>query len=132
MPVINFTQKDLSRLKPPDNGWHLCVVKSLDESASKDKASINYQFECEVLKSEAGDQNIGRYCYPGFNSKALGFMIPFICACLDISLDKFQLGEFEAGKLIEKKVYIKAREEAFDGKLVKKYTEFASASAVPF
>lgn len=132
MPLIKITQEDLNRMNQPDPGWHLCAIRQIKEAISKKKDSTNYTIECEVIDSAVSKANIGRYCYPLFNSKAMGRIVPFIAAANGIST--VEPGEMELDSLIGKQLWIEVVEavNSENGQLVKRAENFAAAEEVPF
>lgn len=132
MPVINVTQKDINRQKQPDKGWHLAVLDSVEEAASKDKNSINWTFEFQIRPGDNNDPSAERYARVLCNSKAVGIvMIPLSCALLDIPTDQFDPMQIDTDKLLGKECYIEVIDELYEGKIVKKIANFAALSAKP-
>ena len=128
MPIINITQKDINRMQQPEKGWHLAELTSVEEKASKDKASINWNFEFEI--KNGGSE--GRFAYAGVNSKAPMIVLgPMSSALNNIPLNEVQPGNLDTDKLIGKKCWIEIIEEMYDGKIVKKIKDFATETSRP-
>lgn len=128
MPIINITQKDIDRQKPPENGWHLAELQNCVEEASKDGKSINYKFEYQVVDGNSLD----RYAYTQANSKAIGMvMLPMISALLDIPIDDVKKDQYDTDKLLKKRCWIEVFEEPYEGRLIKKIKGFVSANSKP-
>lgn len=127
MPKIEVTSKDLARLHPPDAGTYLFELVSVEESASKDKQSINYACEMKVLSPGA---NL-RIAYFRFNSKAPGMLIPLAAALQDIPIDKIEAGTIDTDVLLGKKCWAEVKDRTWEGKIQKDLDNFAPENSKP-
>lgn len=82
MPIIQFSSKDLLRNKVVQPAWYRVRIDAVGEAPSKDGGSINYLTEGTILKNadSNSEDNTGVPLEWNFNSKALGFAIPFLQA----------------------------------------------------
>lgn len=129
MPIINLSQDDINRSKPPDAGWHKSKLVGVEEKPSKDKQSINWNFDFEIQNGSSE----GRHAYTGVNSKAVGIvLIPMVAALNDIPVDQVQPTQIDTEKLIGKVCYIEVTDSTYEGRIVKKITGFSPDSKPPF
>ncbi len=94
MPVaVRFSAKDLLRGKVVEPAWYRCKIDSVGESPAKDSGkgpSTNYPIECTIIKNaDNGDTQFANVPIDfNFNSKVMGFAIPFLTALgVDIKAD---------------------------------------------
>lgn len=82
MPVITFSQKDILRGKVVSADWYRVKIDSIGEAPSSNGQSINYPVEATIIRnaSNGSEDFAGVPIDWNFNSKALGFAIPFIQA----------------------------------------------------
>lgn len=81
MGVINITKRDILRSTLLPGNYYLVEIQNVTEAQSKDGQSINYSIdEAEVITDEFGDAKFQGVPTPrwSFNSKAIGFIIPFL------------------------------------------------------
>lgn len=131
MPIIQITQDQIDRSKPPASGWHIFKVEKFVDGDSKDKKSKNWVFECVIIKSAAGDENIGRYGFARFNSKAPGMLISsgFLPALYDRPInEEFQ---FDPDGMAGMEFWGEITDSIYDGKPQKKLETFSPKSAPP-
>lgn len=128
MPIIKLTQKDIAKMHPPDAGVYLAELKDVTEGASKDKQSVNWNFEFEIVSDGASQ---GRYAYTNANSKAPAMtMGPLISAINDIPISEVKADDYDTDKLLGKRVGIEVVDEIYEGKIVKKIKSFIAPSAM--
>ncbi len=124
MPKITLTDKDIARMNPPDAGVHLAELKAIREEASKDKLSINYHFDFEVISN--GD-NQGRMISAMANSKAITMVVgPLMSAIFDIPKEDIKAGEIDIDTWIGKRVGIEVYDDIYDGRPIRKIKGFAN------
>jgi len=132
MVKLRFTQSDIARMMPPEKGWHLFELKEVREQPSKNKDSINYYLNFEVVESAVSDDNVGRYAERIFNSKGLGFFVPFLAACWDCTTDEAvqriqQISdngeEIDLEALIGSKVWNEVIEEPYENRILKRMSD---------
>lgn len=82
MPVISFSQKDILRGKVVTPDWYVLRVDSVGEAPSANGQSINYNVEATLIRNASNGSTdfAGVPIDWNFNSKALGFVIPFVKA----------------------------------------------------
>lgn len=132
MPIIKITQEAIDRSKPPADGWHLFKVEKFVDAESKDKKSHNYVFESVIIKSSVSEENLGRYGFARFNSKAPGMLISsgFLPALFDRTIE--EEFDFNPEELAGKEFWGEIRSEIYEGKMQKKMDVFAPATKPPF
>jgi hypothetical protein len=118
MPFVNLESKDILRGTLIDMGWYLVKIISIGEAPSKDGGSTNYPIEGEIIQNaETGDTKYAGYPTPpnwNFNSKAIGFVVPFLTALgVEPKPGRVDLGPAQ-GMMI--KVYIEHGE--YNGRVV--------------
>jgi len=81
MPVISFSEADMSRGKIVEPAWYVMTINSIgDGIPSKDGGSTNYNVEGVIVRNaDTGDETFkGTTLQWNFNSKALGFAKGFL------------------------------------------------------
>ena len=120
-----MTPEDMLKGLPFVNGWYKAEVVDATVKPSKDNGSINYVATCKVSTKE-GERTIDAR----FNSKAIGFMKPYLAALEGLSMNEFvekhKSGldfEFEATK--GGKLQIKIENKLFENRQVSEVNDFA-------
>lgn len=86
MPVaVRFSAKDLLRGKVVEPAWYRCRIDSVGEAPANDTGkgpSTNYPVEVTIIRNaDNGDVTFANIPITfNFNSKAMGFAIPFLTA----------------------------------------------------
>lgn len=134
MPIIKLTQDDINRAKQPDAGWFRLKLTEVSEKPSKDKKSINYNFDFEIIDAPAGaERNVGRHAYTMCNSKAPGIMLMPLCSAIyNIPIDEITPDDVNTDKWIGKTLFGEVTEETFEGKIVKRLNTFSPDENPPF
>ena len=80
MPMIEFSNDDLSRGKIVTPGWYRMRIEDVGEKPSKDGGSTNYPVDGRILRNvETGSEEFaGTVITWNFNSKAKGFAKGFL------------------------------------------------------
>lgn len=132
MPIIKITQNAIDKSKPPQSGWHKFRVEKFSEDDSADKKSKNWVFDCPIIESSVSSDNIGRYGFARFNSKAAGMLITsgFLPSLYEKPID--EAFEFNPEELYGKEFWGFIKDDVYNGKTQKRLEEFAPPSAPPF
>jgi len=80
MPVVGFSIRDMLRGKVVTPAWYRMRIESIGEAPSADGKSTNYPVEGTIVKNaENGSEEFAGVPVDwNFNSKALGFAVPFL------------------------------------------------------
>jgi len=80
MPIIQFSEADMSRGKIVEPAWYLMNIINVGEAPSKDGGSTNYPVEGTIIRNaDNGDETFkGVTITWNFNSKAIGFATGFL------------------------------------------------------
>ena len=104
MPVISFSEQDMSRNKIVEPAWYVMTIDSVGEAPSKDGGSTNYPVEATIVRNaDNGSEDFkGVSLMWNFNSKAISFAMGFLAALgVDVkSGQRYELKSAE-GKQIE-------------------------------
>ncbi len=132
MPLIRITEQAIAKSKPPMAGWNLVKIEAFKEEPNKDKVSKDWTFDLVIIKSMQGEDQIGRYCYARFYSKAPGFLLStgFLPACYEKEID--EAFDFNPDELIGKEIWAETKDDIYQGKPQKKTELFAPANNPPF
>lgn len=132
MPIIKITQDQIDRTKPPADGWHVFRIDKFVSTDSKDKKSTNWVFECIIVKSSVSDENLGRYGFARFNSKAPGMLISsgFLPSVYDRPIN--EAFEFNPEEMADKEFWGEISTDIYEGKPQKKMEVFSPVSKTPF
>jgi hypothetical protein len=144
---INITAEDLLKGQLHPEGWFKGEIVWASAKKSKDQGSMNYEYGIKYATGSKLPGQEEREIKSQFNSKAIGFMKPFLAAIAGVSVKEFEqkgLEQIQAGKdlgiewgpelqgqKIQFKIENKPRED--NGQLTSKITEFAPFDyKVPF
>lgn len=132
---IVFSQEDLLKGQLHDTGWQKGEITFATAKQSKDKGSMNYEYGLKYSTTSGNEREIKSQ----FNSKAIGFMKPFLAALASLSVKDFETKAIEQvragkevgidwdekliGQKLQFKIENKPRED--NGQLTSKVTEFA-------
>lgn len=83
--AISIPVNDLLKGQLHAEGWYDGKITYVTEKESKDKQSMNYEAGFEYATATGDTREIGLR----FNSKAMGFMSPFLAALAGMSLKDF-------------------------------------------
>jgi hypothetical protein len=130
--IIQISKADLlkGRVLPPT--WYKMKVMSFESKPTADKTSVNYIFNLSLPDQD--DQEIPQL----FNSKALGFMAPFLCAVFKKNLiemnEQMVSGSFnfDPDETLGKMVFGLVKNEEYQGRILNKIENFLSEEKVPF
>lgn len=140
MPSISMPVSDLLKGQLHTSGWKKGEVTFVTSKESKDKQSMNYEFGFKYAENNEEREITGR-----FNSKALGFMTPFLAAIANLSVKDFAAEmakkgdtvKFDwepssfGGKKLQVKIENKPRQD--NGQLKSEITDYAPFDyKVPF
>jgi hypothetical protein len=80
MTMIDITNSDIMRGKTVTPAWYRMKIESVGEAPSKDGGSTNYPVEGTILRNadDGSTEFAGVPVTWNFNSKARGFVIPFL------------------------------------------------------
>ncbi len=138
MAKITFTTQDFARMQPPQKGMHMFEVIGTSTKASNDKESINFYFSLKVVESGVDDLNIDRVIESNYNSKAPSFMMSFLSAAWDLTIDeaitklKSEENSFDTDDLIGCVVWGECIDEQYQGRMIRKVGEnWAAGSSNP-
>lgn len=140
MPIINVSQGDLDRSKPPGQGWHLSEIMKIEETPSKKKDSINTRVEFVVKKSAPGvEDSAGRFFSTFFNSKGNPAQwIDLFSAVLGKTRKELESEvasgglQLDTDTLLHKQVWADVQPDIVEGKIYMKPAGYASDSNPPF
>lgn len=132
MPLIKITDESIAKSKPPSSGWNLVKIEKFSESDSADKKSKNMVFDLVIIRSPQGEDQLGRYCYARFNTKAVGMLVSsgFLSACYE--RDITEAFEFNPEDLYGKEVWCETKDDVYQGRVQKKTELFAPPTNPPF
>jgi len=101
MPKITITPEDLLKGQLHEPGWFKGEIAWASAKTSSKKDSMNYEFG---VTYETGDKRPGyesREIKSQFNSKAIGFMIPFLAALSGMPEKEFRQKALNENKEID-------------------------------
>ena len=132
--IIKITKADLMKGKVLAPNWYKVSVVGVDVRHPKNaQDSLNY---CYTFRFDSVD---GYELEHIFNTKALGFMAPFIAAIRNTNLREIanamsgDILEFDTDEPLGKLVQVKVTNEQWEGRLTNKIKDFLPANAtVPF
>lgn len=82
MPIVEFSQREILRSRVVEPAWYLVHIDSVGQKNSADGGSVNYIMEGTIINNaDTGDTSEAGVPTPAgwnFNSKAIGFAIPFL------------------------------------------------------
>lgn len=112
MPIIQFSKRDLLRSTVVVPAWYRCKIENVGEKLANDGGSTNYPVEATIIRNaDNGDEKFKDVPLDwNFNSKALGFIAPFIEALGETPAEnkRFELGEAKGAEIdifVGNKVY---------------------------
>lgn len=131
---ITLTPDDMLKGLPFNNGWYKASISETVVKPSKGKDSINY-IPTFKLDNDADNRSIDG----NFNSKALGFIKPYLAALENLTLADFiekhkKTGiEFDFEQTKGGKLQIKIENSLYENRQVSKVVDFAPYDyVVPF
>ncbi len=134
MPRIQLTPDDMSKGIPIAAGWYKAEVMDAIAKPSKDKQSINYVATVRLENYQDGQQTIDAR----FNSKAMGFIKPFLAALKQQTLAEFILEnkagiDFDFESVKGGKLQVKVDNKMFEDRQVSEVKDYAPYNySVPF
>jgi len=123
MPVINISREDILKSKVFDPGWYATEVIGVDEKESKAGDSTNYTVEFKVITGIYKDASLYRL----FNTKGMGFAVPFLTA-LGVSIGD-QGQSFELNATIGRRLKVHCSNRSYEGKTRNDVDDFAPIDA---
>lgn len=134
MPLtITIPKSDLAKGIPINDGWHKFTITAAIARPTKAGDSVNY-----VITHKLNDDINEREIDHNFSAKALGMMAPWIAALANKTVQEV-LDQITTGSLtldlestVGKQVNALVKQELFEGRIVCKLVNFASADKVPF
>jgi len=129
MPLLKFTEKDISRMQPPDKGFHKFKITNLEETINKKKDGTNVTFTLECTESAVDDRNIGRIVEPLFPTNYPTMMVDLIAAVWKLPLDEAKERivtiqkkgeEIELQDFIGETVWNEVVDEPFENRVIRK------------
>jgi hypothetical protein len=120
---INISREDIMKSKIADPGWYNVKVVDVTDNPSKAGDSMNYTIQFLVT----GGAYDGMILYRLFNSKAMGFVVPFLSALGVTVSDKGGEIDLDAAKGKALKVHVNNR--AYEGKTRNDVDDFAPITA---
>ena len=123
MPKITITREDILKSKVFDPGWYAVEVVDVDEKDSKAGDSTNYTVEFRVIHGIYKDASLYRL----FNTKGMGYIVPFLAALGVVVGDAGDTFELDAAKGKRLKVHCSNR--SFEGKTRNDVDDFAPIDA---
>ena len=118
MPLIDFTARDINRGRVVTPAWYRVRIDAITEATSKDGNSTNYNVEGTILHdADTGSTEFADVPTPywNFNSKAKGFMIPFVQA---LGADVEPGSRFELRNAEGKSIDLKINNDMYEGRMV--------------
>ncbi len=134
MPKIQLTPDDMAKGVPITEGWYKAEIVEAIAKPSKDKGSINYVATCRLENYGDGNQTIEAR----FNSKAMGFVKPFLAALANKTLAQFIQDnkggvDFEFSDVKGGKLQVKVGNKIFEDRQVSEVKDYAPYNySVPF
>ena len=130
---LDFIESDIKRSVTLPAGWYSFVVRSFRAELSKAGDSTNYIFE--LVSQNSNDKFNNVLITHRFNSKAKGFMIPFLEACDERPKRRWwqRLAPSEQHNpkdCVDKIIRAYARVGEYNGKRRNELTQFRPAAAV--
>jgi len=131
MSIIKITANDILRGQPLDPDWYKARVADVNMKQSSKGDSTNIVITFEIEKD-------GRTMDHYFNSKAMGFMVPFLSvingtAQIKAAAAARQDLQIDTSELVNKKLQIRLEMDTYQGNLKNKIVDFLpyEASTVP-
>ena len=118
MPFMDLSSDDINRSKLIDSGWYRVKIEDIGESLSKDQGSTNYPVKGTIIRNEeTGDVSLAGFPTPhwSFNSKAPGFVIPFLRA---LGEDNIQAGRVDLNAAKGCEILVLIEQDTYNGRPV--------------
>lgn len=118
MIPVSFSEKDLLRGKlvdPPS--WYRVLIESVSQAPSKDGGSQNYTVESVIVAEENGSTVAkGIPISWNFNSKAMGFVVPFLQAVMSEEVKPGMRIDLESA--VGKELLVMVEHDVYQGRTV--------------
>jgi len=118
MPVVSFSSRDINRGKIITPAWYRVRVDAVTEAPSKDGNSVNYNVDATIIcDAQTGSTENADIPTPywNFNSKAMGFMIPFMQA---LGVDVEPGVRFELNNAVGQELEVFIENDLYEGRTV--------------
>lgn len=124
--MIEFSQREILRGKIVEPAWYRVSIDDYEKKMAAKGDSTNHIYEATIVQnSDNGDTKfVGVPLQFQFNSKAIGFMLPFFNAMLPEGEEVQAGSRFQEDAAKGKTIDVLVKNEEYDGRLINKVRDY--------